>query len=139
MEEKIQRKLYGQPNHISKTVFLGDAIVQEIRGAIKKGKFKGRLKGELNRYIQNWEYYPNSNAVNFLCRKIPEGNMDYFTNRMLRKGMSSRSSDSKFSSYNEKNYVMLRKVYHELRFSLRENNIESFVVYNWITDPKTKF
>src|SRR5690606_31613593 len=106
----------------TKSLFLGEAIVTNILQSIRNQKFKGRLDGEINRYIQGWEFYPNSNAVYFLCRNIPNGNISYFTNKIQL--LVERYNIQLGKSVRDQNFFLIGRGNNEIRFMQNENSID---------------
>ena len=138
MDIRKENKFSDSKLNDTKSLFLGDATVSEIVEAIKNQKHKGRLKGELKKYIQNWEYYPNCNAVNFLCKPVLNGNLAFFTQRITKVIEKYHLTCSSSSSDPIRNYFLLGKENNGIRFLLNENNIGSFIVYHWIEEPTSE-
>lgn len=138
MGTKKDSKFFDSKLNDTKLLFLSDVTVAEIFDAIKNQKHKGKLKGELKQYIQNWEYYPNCNAVNFLCKQIPKGNMEYFSNRINQVVKKHHLSCCSCVSDPLRNYFLLGRENNGIRFLLNENNIDSFIVYHWMEEPDSE-
>lgn len=138
MEKQKDSAFFTETKNYTKSLFLSDVTVAEIRDAIRNQKFKGKLKGELNQYIQNWEYYPNSNAVNFLCKHIPLGNIDFFTNRIQMLVEKYQLGCCNCNSDKNRDYFFLNKGESEIRFDIKDDVIASFIVYDWLREPGTK-
>ncbi|NEN24998.1 hypothetical protein G3O08_15970 [Cryomorpha ignava] len=122
-----------------KSLFLSNSSVEEILESIKVKKFKGRLKGELNQYIQNWEYYPQSNAVNFLCKRIPIGNIGFFTDRIqdIVQEYNLDCSDCNYSKH--RHYFLLSSGTDEIKFFVKSYGVDSIIIYNWVDEPNSEF
>ena len=132
-------KLASVNSDDTKSLFLSALTVAEIYQAIKSQTHKGKLTGELNQYIQNWEYYPSCNAVNFLCKQVPDGNMEYFSNRIKSLVKKYHLSCCSCASDPIRNYFLLGRENNGIRFLLNENNIGSFIVYHWMEEPILNF
>lgn len=118
-----------------KSLFLSNSSVEEIIESIKVNNFKGRVKGELKEYIQSWEFYPQSNAVNFLCKRSPHGNIDYFSNRIhdIVSGYDFGSCDCNSSIH--RYYFLLSRGDDEIKFFVKAGGIDSIIIYNWLDEP----
>lgn len=115
----------------TKFLFLTESVVAEIQDAIEQKKHKGKLKGEWSRYIQNWEYYPNCNAVHFLCTNMQDSNLAFFTNRIQGLVEKYKFFCCNCSSRKLRDYFHLNKGEDTIRFTLKDDRIQSFIVHQW--------
>lgn len=120
-----------------KSLFLSSAIVVDILESIKVNKYKGRLQGDLKQYIQNWEYYPQSNAVNFLCKRSPKGNMDYFTNRIQSIVKEYDIGSCELNASIHRYYFLMSRGTDEIKFFVKGGGIDSIIIYNWLDEPNS--
>lgn len=139
MIETIKSKKFSNRKFTNtKSLFLSENIVADISNAIEQGKYKGKVKGEWSRYIQNWEYYPNCNVVNFLCTNIQGGNLTFFTKRIQGLVSQHEINCCDCDSRNHRYYFHLNKGEREIRFTLNnDNSINSFTVHHWLNEPLT--
>ena len=138
MVKQIDGGFFARAKNNTKSLFLSDINVAEILDSIENQKFKGKLKGELSKYIQNWEYYPNCNAVNFLCKSMPQGNIDFFTNRIQRLVQKYKLGCCSCNTNKNRDYFFLNRSKNEIRFTIKDDVINSFIVYDWLEKSNSK-